>query len=235
MATETDSRNTQQSGERSKNAQSAASGQSSEQGRSAQGQEGAQAKQGTQGQQGTQGGSQGQGMQGSQQGGAIQRAEQGGMQRRGQGASGYGRNPLAVMEQLSQEVDQLLESFFYGTPTRGQAQAQTVWVPQIDVRQKGNQLRVSVDLPGVDQACVNLALEEGMLTISGEREEERAEGDEQQGFRRIERRYGSFYRAIPLPEEADVEKAQAEMKNGVLEITIPLAQRKQSRRLEIKS
>jgi HSP20 family protein len=72
--------------------------------------------------------------------------------------------------------------------------------------------------------------------IQGERREERTEGGgEQQGFRRSERRYGSFYRAIPLPDYVDAEKAEARMKDGVLNITLPITEaRRQARRLEIQ-
>jgi HSP20 family protein len=72
-----------------------------------------------------------------------------------------------------------------------------------------------------------------MTMVEGERREERTEGGEQQGFHRSERRYGSFYRSIPLPEGTEAEKAEARMKDGALEITVPVAQ-KQTRRLEIQ-
>jgi HSP20 family protein len=161
----------------------------------------------------------------------------GGVERpRGHGLAAHGRDPFAMMERLSQEMDQLFDSFFYGRPAaRGarQSQVPSLWAPEVDLCEEGNQLRVSVDLPGVPKDAVRIDIQEGMLTIHGERREERTEGGEQQGFRRTERRYGSFYRSIPLPDGADAEQAQARMKEGVLEITIPLAQ-KQGRRLQIE-
>jgi HSP20 family protein len=232
MATETSNKSTQQSSGSGTTAESGQQQQRAQQGTP--GQQGTQGQGGTQEQQGTQGSAGGQGLQGSGRG--EQQGRQGAMQRRGQqGVARYSRNPLAVMQQLSNEVDSLLESFFYGTP-QAQSPAPTLWVPQIEMREEGNQLRVSVDLPGVGKDSVRVDIEPGMLILQGERREERREGDEQQGFRRTERRYGSFYRAIPLPEGVDVENAQAEMKEGVLEIVLPLAQRKEGgRRLEIKS
>lgn len=167
--------------------------------------------------------------QGGATGGAMERG-------RGQGLAAHGRDPFAMMERLSQEMDQLFDSFFYGRPlARGgrQSQVPSLWAPEIDICEEGNQLRVSVDLPGVPKDGIKIDIQEGMLTIQGERREERTEGGEQQGFRRTERRYGSFYRSIPLPDGADAEQAQARMKEGVLEITIPLAQ-KQGRRLQIE-
>ena len=181
-----------------------------------------------------------QGSQGAQRGQDVavgQSGESGAMERRrGQGLAAYGRDPFAMMDRLSQEMDQLFDSFFYGRPlarSARQSQVPTLWAPEVDICEEGNRLRVSVDLPGVAKDGVKVDIHEGMLTIQGERREERTEGGEQQGFRRTERRYGSFYRSIPLPDGADAEQAQARMKEGVLEITIPLAQ-KQGRRLQIE-
>jgi HSP20 family protein len=199
---------------------------------------GQQEQQGSQEQGGQQQGRQataqgGQALQGSERssrrGGAVQQ------QRGQQGVVRASRNPLGMMQELSHEMDRLFESFFYGTPARGQAQAPALWVPQVEMREEGDKLRVSVDLPGVGKERVRVDIEDGALIVQGERRDERSEADEQQGFRRTERIYGAFYRAIPLPDGVDVEHAQAEMKDGVLEITLPLARQETGRRLEIKS
>jgi HSP20 family protein len=177
------------------------------------------------------------GLQGSrqqpgQQGGALQ-------ERRWRGElTHYNRNPFAVMQELSNEMDRLFDSFFYGTPARGRTAHESVpslWAPAVDVSEEGNELRVCVDLPGISKDNVKIDVQEGALVIQGERREERAEGGEDQGFRRSERRHGSFYRAIPLPDYVDTEKADARMKDGVLNITLPITQqRRQARRLEIQ-
>jgi HSP20 family protein len=108
-------------------------------------------------------------------------------------------------------------------------------MPEVEMREEGNQLQVCVDLPGLTKDNVKVDVEDGALVVQGERHEERSEGGEQQGFRRSERRYGSFYRAIPLPEHVDAEKAQAQMKDGVLRVTFPLSEQRKGRRLEISS
>jgi len=107
-------------------------------------------------------------------------------------------------------------------------------VPEVQVREQDNKLQIRVDLPGVPKENVRVDLQEQVIEIGGERREERTEGDEQRRWRRTERRYGSFYRAIPLPEGAEAEKAEARMKDGVLEITVPLSEEKNPRRLDIK-
>jgi HSP20 family protein len=192
---------------------------------------------------------QGRGLQGTQpQGGqrdaqqqsAVDQPQQGTMaNRRPAGIGRYGNDPFVMVQQLADEMDQLFDSFFYGVPTRRQAQQQqyrapALWAPEVEVSQEGNQLRVALDLPGISKENVKIELQEGALVIQGERREERTQGSEQGGYRRSERRYGSFYRAVPLPEGADAEQAKAQMKDGVLEITIPLAEPKRARQLEIK-
>lgn len=182
--------------------------------------------------QGTQAGSgqAGHEMQQTPQGGAVQPRS------RSSGLTQYARDPFEMMRRLSEEMDEVFSSFFHGRPvarSSGQSQLRNVWAPEVEVSEEGNQLRICVDLPGVPRDNVKVELHEGMLTIQGERREERTEGGEQQGFRRSERRYGSFYRSIPLPEGADTEKAEAHMKEGVLEVKVPVAA-KPTRRLEIQ-
>lgn len=167
----------------------------------------------------------------------VGRGRDAGQTERRQGIARYGRDPFSAMQRLSEEMDELFESFFYGRPgARGarQSQLQSLWAPEVEMTEEGSQLRVCVDLPGIPKDHVKVDIHEGVLTIQGERREERTEGGEQQGFRRSERRYGSFYRSIPLPEGVESEKAEAQMKDGVLQITLPMTPPKQAKRLEIK-
>ena len=162
-------------------------------------------------------------------------ARQGGqsLQRHG---SFYGSDPLAMFQHLSDQMDEMFESFFSGRPRRSrQMDMPTLWSPEVDIREESNQLRVCIDLPGIPKDAVKVDVHDGALTVQGERSEESNDETEGKGFRRSERRYGSFYRSIPLPEGADAENAHASMKEGVLEITIPVPERKQARRLQIQS
>jgi HSP20 family protein len=172
---------------------------------------------------------QGQQLQGSAQGGAVQQ--------RGQHAPAYYRDPFAMLDQLSQEMDQLFDSFLYGRPaSRRQQQSQLpqMWMPDVEITEQGGELRVCADLPGIPKDKVKVDIHDNMLTIQGERSEERQEGGGEQGYRRSERRYGSFYRAVALPEGVDAEHAQAQMKDGVLEITLPFTAQKKPKKLDIR-
>jgi HSP20 family protein len=106
-------------------------------------------------------------------------------------------------------------------------------VPHIEVEQRGSDLVVRADLPGLKADDINISVDRGMLTISGERRQEHRE--EREGFIRSEIRYGTFYRAIPLPEGADENRVAATFRDGVLEITIPVSEPEQGRKVQVQS
>ena len=108
------------------------------------------------------------------------------------------------------------------------------WAPKVDVRQRGSELVISADLPGVDPSDVTAEVTEDAVVITGQRREEKVEdsGD----VYKVERKFGEFFREIPLPQGAIVDQARASFKDGVLEISVPAppAQASRGRRLEIE-
>jgi HSP20 family protein len=130
--------------------------------------------------------------------------------------------PFALLREMTDWMDQ---AFTGDIPAlSGQRQ----WMPAVEVREKDNALVIDAELPGIDQKDVKVEVQDHSIVIQGERKEESSE--EREGFRRSERSYGMFYRAIPLPENAHPEQAKADFKNGVLEITVPMEQSKSERR-----
>ena len=125
----------------------------------------------------------------------------------------------------------LLQQFF-NDELLGNAPARA-WTPKIDVVQRGNELVIRADLPGVNPDDVVVEIGDQAVTVSGERRQEREE--EEGGFYRVERTHGSFYREIPLPDGAMTDQAHAEFKDGVLEIKVPAPPENvaRGRRLEI--
>jgi HSP20 family protein len=110
---------------------------------------------------------------------------------------------------------------------------QVDWIPNIEVLQHNGDFTVRAELPGLTKDDVKVEITEGALTLSGERKEEKEE--KREGYYHSEHSYGSFYRRIPLPEGANVEKAAATFKNGVLEVTLHVPKVEPSiRRVEIK-
>ncbi len=150
-------------------------------------------------------------------------------------------NPFQMMRRFTKNMERLFEDFQgFGFPTFFKTDFppfrmefdNVQWVPQIEVLQNNGQFMVRADLPGLTKDDVKVEVTDDLLTLSGERKEEKEE--KREGFYRSERSYGSFYRQIPLPEGAMTENAKATFEKGVLEITIPASKVEPStRKLEI--
>ena len=132
----------------------------------------------------------------------------------------FSLNPFSMMRRLSEEMDRAFSSSFGLGPRWGESGA---WSPPIEVHERENHLEISAELPGMSKDDVRVECTDEGIVIEGEKKRE-TESTEH-GIHRSERSYGSFHRMIPLPEGADAEKAQAEFKNGVLRVRVPLAER----------
>ena len=158
--------------------------------------------------------------------------------------------PLSTMARLSREMDQLFDSFFgnrlgfprlgrnwpfeaRGTATGGD-DFSSVWAPSVDVRRRADSVVIHAELPGVPKDAVRIEATDDGIAITGERNETREEGGTDRGFQLKERSYGSFYREIALPEGAQVDQAKATMREGVLEITVPVQQNQNRRQIQIE-
>ena len=112
------------------------------------------------------------------------------------------------------------------------ARLPSAWTPAVDVKEEDERFVISADVPGVDPVDIEVTMEKGVLTITGERKLE-AEQRRESGYRRVERHYGTFYRRFTLPDTADPEKISAQGKNGVLEVTIPKKATVQPKRIQV--
>jgi HSP20 family protein len=106
-------------------------------------------------------------------------------------------------------------------------------VPDTDVIESENEIRVVCELPGMRTEEVELSLENNVLTISGEKQEERQSGREGDNYHLSERRWGRFSRSFVLPREVNQEQIKAQFENGVLTVTIPKNEKARRRRIEI--
>lgn len=154
--------------------------------------------------------------------------------------AGWAQSPFGVMQRLADDMDNLFNQFGFGRmmgmrPTLGRdwTSMETGWTPQVEVTQRDDRLIVRADLPGVKKEDVHVDVENDMLTIRGERRDEREE--KEKGYYRSERSYGSFYRTMALPEGVNPDACEAAYKDGVLEITIPTPKQEErkGRRIEI--
>jgi HSP20 family protein len=140
-------------------------------------------------------------------------------------------SPFTLLQRFfTDDVTDLLDDRFQPRSTGAD---RFEWAPPIDVIQRGNEMVVRADLPGMKPDDLAVEVSEDAITISGERRQELEE--DRANLYRFERSYGTFFRAIPLPEGAIVDQAKASFKDGVLEITVPAPSEQVSRgrRLEI--
>jgi|tagenome__1003787_1003787.scaffolds.fasta_scaffold19627062_1 HSP20 family protein len=139
-------------------------------------------------------------------------------------------DPARELAAAQGEMRRLLESLGV-MGSEGGSQRGGSWFPAMDVREEGEQIVVEMELAGVRQEDVDIEIENGTLTVSGQRQQEQREESNRQI--RVERRFGSFTRTLPLPQGTDEESIQAEMRDGLLELRIPKPAQPQPRRVEI--
>lgn len=137
------------------------------------------------------------------------------------------RIPNATLNNLSDEMERAFRQVFgeAGPATAG------AWSPLLDVEEDPDAFTLHVELPGVDPDEVEVSLEENVLTISGQRGFYRDR--EAEGFRRVERRFGRFHRAVRLPDRVDGDRVEARYANGLLTIVVPKAEEAKPRRISI--
>jgi len=140
---------------------------------------------------------------------------------------------------LRQEMNQLFDDFFQRpfemSPFRAESSLAGDFIPQMDVTETDKEIKISVELPGMDAEDIDISMTGNRLTLKGEKREEKEEKGER--FYRSERSYGSFQRSIPLHEEVQEERIEATYKNGVLNVNLPKrpGARKGTKNIEIQT
>ncbi len=136
--------------------------------------------------------------------------------------------PWNVLNQLHREINRVFDS---QATNAADSSATADWVPPADIAEYKDRWVLKFDVPGVNTSAIDITLEQGVLTISGEREKDNAEGEVER--RRLERPHGRFYRRFTLPDTVDAANVRATGRNGVLEVTIPKQPKAQPRRIEV--
>ena len=137
--------------------------------------------------------------------------------------------PLFSVRQLQDDINRL----FSGWSTNDSSGVTADWVPSVDINEFDDKFQLFVDVPGVDPKDVEITLESGVLTITGERFAQAAKDEENIVSRRAERGTGRFYRRFILPETVDADRVRATDRHGVLEIMIPKQAKAQPRRIKV--
>ena len=139
------------------------------------------------------------------------------------------RNPVYAPWRDLEDVSNRLSRFF----DQPESNTDRSWTPSVNVSEAKEELLLTAELPGLGEGDVTLELENNVLTISGEKVEQRTEGDEERRYHVWERRYGSFKRAFTLPRTVASDDITASFHNGVLTVRLPKAPEAKGRKIEI--
>jgi len=148
------------------------------------------------------------------------------MSYRGSGMVPFGLNTIPFGT-LRREIDRLFDDTASGRSSGSS------WIPAVNIREGTREVSLDLELPGIKPESVDISVDAGTLTVSGEKREQRREGEEDGRYHLVERSYGSFTRSFTLPPGVDEEQILANFDNGILTITIPKAALPQPRKIQI--
>lgn len=141
-------------------------------------------------------------------------------------------NPFRELEDMQ---DRILRAIHLSPSARPaderQALAAAQWTPSVDISEDDNEYLVKAELPEVTKDDVKITVENGVLTLRGERKFEKEEKTRK--YHRVERSYGSFMRSLSMPDDADADKVAADFKDGLLRIHLPKSEAKKPKEIEV--
>ncbi len=138
--------------------------------------------------------------------------------------------PFRELTTFREEMDKLWNRFFGEWPSKEPSRGE--WAPSLDVSETKDNIVVKAEVPGMDAKDIDISLTNDVLTVKGEKKQEKEEKEE--NYHRIERSYGAFSRSIRLPREVQSDKIKANYKNGVLKITLPKSEEAKKKEIKIK-
>ena len=144
-------------------------------------------------------------------------------------------DPFQDLRSAQDEMAQMSPMLAHALGLHGQPQGSdraTAWAPALDISERKDAYLVTVELPGVEADDLEITMEDGLLTIQGERHF--AHDSSEQQFHRIERRYGAFRRSITLPAQVQAEQIEASFDNGVLQIVVPKMEEATPKRIQVR-
>jgi len=153
--------------------------------------------------------------------------------------AGRRTSDLDPISSLREEMNSVFDSFLHGFMPSTYREGEThfeKFTPNIDISETDKKIKVTAELPGLEEKDITVSLEENYLILSGEKKEEKKEDKEEHYYREVS--YGSFKRMIPLNGEVDVDKVEATFKKGVLRVTLPKvpgSEKEKGKKIPIKS
>ena len=137
------------------------------------------------------------------------------------------RRPMPATNPWPDDFQRIVSQFFADT----EAPLTGAFAPALDVEETEDNFTLHVEVPGVKPEDVDVSIEESVLTIAGSRDF--YEDKQAEGFRRVERRFGTFHRSVRLPDRVDPEGVTAQYKDGLLTVTVPKAESAKPRRIQV--
>jgi HSP20 family protein len=145
------------------------------------------------------------------------------------------RTPYDALFGVRRELDRMFEQVTNGQ-TNGQTNSyQTMWDAPAEVIETENEIRFAIEVPGLRAQDIELTIENGVMTVAGEKRMARREGETDDQYRLFERRYGRFVRSFRLPPTVAADRVSATCEDGLLMISIPRAEEAKPRRIEVRS
>jgi HSP20 family protein len=141
-------------------------------------------------------------------------------------------DPFRDMVTLREKMNRMFEDIFSQRSGEGKEMVTCSWAPAVDIFETEKELVLSAEIPGIDEKDIEIKVEDNTLSLRGARKFEKETKEE--NYHRLERSYGSFFRAFTLPNSIDPERIQASHENGVLKITMPKRQERQPRKVRIR-
>ena len=144
-------------------------------------------------------------------------------------------DPFQDLRDAQEEMAQMSPTLAHALGLQGQPQGSgtaTARAPALDISERKDAYLVTVELPGVEAEDMEITLEDGLLTIQGERHF--AHDSSEQQFHRVERRYGAFRRSITLPAQVQAEQIEASFEDGVLQILVPKMEEAKPKRIQVR-
>jgi HSP20 family protein len=141
-------------------------------------------------------------------------------------------NPSRELEEMSDRLNRMFNRQALPQTNAKETMVVADWVPSVDVSETDGEYQIKAEIPDVKKENVKVTLEDGVLTIQGERKQELEEKGKK--YHRVERSYGSFARSFTLPDLVDEEKVKAEFKDGVLNLLLPKSEKAKPKAIEVK-
>jgi HSP20 family protein len=138
--------------------------------------------------------------------------------------------PMRDLVGMREEMNRLFDDFFTGWPER-RSLMEGEWAPSLDIAETDAEVVVTVELPGVKQEDVEVTITNDVLTLKGEKKEEKE--IKKENYHRVERSHGSFHRSVSLPTGVQGEKAKASYKDGVLKVAVPKVEAAKPKQIKI--